>query len=192
MGHLPALTLRRWGLLIASVGKRLRLYRLRHPAMWPRGLWTLQELRILTTHRRCRYKEHVSCPTPPPFTTPTREGFFSCLRLGEAADEWDAKNVMSVTSPNSPIRFDEEQSMDYVMQSRIHDFVVATLRELGVANPRIDAISMRILTKDGCYAGQVAQCEHIRVFFSEDGQIVQFFGPGNVVLKKVSVGQIAA
>ena len=82
--------------------------------------------------------------------------------------------------------------MDYVMQARIHDFVVASLRELGVANPRLDAINMRVLTKDGCYAGQVAQCEHIRVFFSGDGQIIQFFGPGDVLLKKVGIGQIAA
>jgi hypothetical protein len=81
--------------------------------------------------------------------------------------------------------------MDYVAQARIHDFVVATLRQLDVANPQLDAINMRILTKDGCYAGQVAQCEHIRVFFSASGQI-DFFGPGDVLLKKVGVGQIAA
>lgn len=82
--------------------------------------------------------------------------------------------------------------MDYVMQTRIHDFVVATLRELGVANPRLDAINMRILTRDGCYAGHVVQCEQIRVFFSEDGQIILFFGPGGVLLREVGVGQIAA
>ena len=82
--------------------------------------------------------------------------------------------------------------MDHVMQTRIHDFVVATLRELGVANPRLDAVNMRVLTKDGFYAGHVVQCEQIRVFFSEDGQIIDFFGPGDVLLKKVGVGQIAA
>ena len=82
--------------------------------------------------------------------------------------------------------------MDYVVRSRIHDLVVATLRELGVANPRLDAINMRVLTKDGCYAGQVAQCEQIRVFFSGDGQNIHFFGPGDVLLKKVGIGQIAA
>ena len=82
--------------------------------------------------------------------------------------------------------------MDYVVRSRVHDFVVVTLRQLGVANPRLDAINMRILTKDGCYAGQVAQCEHIRVLFSTDGQIIHFFGPGDVLLKKIGVGQIAA
>jgi hypothetical protein len=82
--------------------------------------------------------------------------------------------------------------MDYVMQARIHDFVVATLRELGVANPRLDAINMRILVKDGYYAGHVVQCERIRVFFSGDGQIIQLFGPGAVLLREVGARQIAA
>jgi hypothetical protein len=81
--------------------------------------------------------------------------------------------------------------MDYVVRSRLHDLVVATLRELGVPNPRIDASNMRVLVRDGCYAGHVVQCEHIRVLFSASGQI-QFFGPGDVLLKKVGVGQIAA
>ncbi len=82
--------------------------------------------------------------------------------------------------------------MDYLMQQRIHDYLVATLRELGVANPRLDAVQMRILTKDGCYAGQVVQCEQIRVFFSEDGQVIDFFGLDGALLKKVGVSQIAA
>jgi hypothetical protein len=82
--------------------------------------------------------------------------------------------------------------MDYVVRSRLHDLVVATLRELGVAHPRLEAVNIRILTKDGCYAGQVAQCEHIRVFFSTDGQIIDFFGPGDMLLKKIGFGQIAA
>ncbi len=81
--------------------------------------------------------------------------------------------------------------MDYVVQSRLHVFVVATLRELGVANPRLEAVSMRVLTKDGCYAGQVAQCEHIRVLFSASGQI-QFFGPGDVLLRTIGISQVAA
>lgn len=81
--------------------------------------------------------------------------------------------------------------MDYILQARIHDLVVATLRELGVTNPRLDAINMRILVSDGCYAGQAVQCEHIRVLFSRSGQI-HFFGPGDVLLRKVGLGQIAA
>jgi len=81
--------------------------------------------------------------------------------------------------------------MDYVVRSRLHDLVIATLRELGVTNPRIDAINMRILVRDGCYAGHVVQCEHIRVLFAASGQ-VHFFGPGDVLLKKVGVRQIAA
>jgi len=82
--------------------------------------------------------------------------------------------------------------MDYAVRSRLHDLVVATLRELGVAPPRLDAVNVRILVRDGCYAGQVAQCDHIRVFFSPDGQLIQFFGPGDVLLRNVGVGQIAA
>jgi len=81
--------------------------------------------------------------------------------------------------------------MDYVVRSRLHDLVVATLRELGVPNPRIDAINVRILVKDGCYAGHFVQCEHIRVLFAASGQ-VQFFGPGDVLLRQVGAGQIAA
>lgn len=81
--------------------------------------------------------------------------------------------------------------MDYVVRFRLHDLVLATLRELGVRNPRIDAVNMRILVKDGCYAGHTVQCEHIRVLFAASGQ-VHFFGPGDVLLKRVGVGQVAA
>jgi hypothetical protein len=82
--------------------------------------------------------------------------------------------------------------MDYVMQGRIHDFVVASLRELGVAHPRLNVVNMRVLTQDGFYAGQVVQCEHIRVFFSADGQNIHFFGPGGMLLKQVPITKIAA
>lgn len=81
--------------------------------------------------------------------------------------------------------------MDYVVRSRLHSLVIATLRELGVANPLLDAANMRILIRDGCYAGQVVQCEHIRVLFAAGGQ-VHFLGDGDVLLKQIGVGQIAA
>jgi hypothetical protein len=82
--------------------------------------------------------------------------------------------------------------MDYVMRARIHDFVVASLRELGVVHPRLDVINMQVLTQDGFYAGQVVQCEHIRVFFSADGRNIHFFGPGDVLLKQTGIAKIAA
>jgi hypothetical protein len=81
--------------------------------------------------------------------------------------------------------------MDYVVRCRLHDLVVATLRELGVPHPRIDAINMRVLVKDGCYAGHVVQCEHIRVLFAASAQI-HFFGPGDVLLRTLGIGQMAA
>jgi hypothetical protein len=81
--------------------------------------------------------------------------------------------------------------IDYVIRSRLHDLVIATLSELGVTNPQFDAIHMRTLVKDGCYAGHVLRCEHIRVFFSASRQI-DLFGPGDMLLRKVDVEQIAA
>ena len=82
--------------------------------------------------------------------------------------------------------------MDYLTQAKIYDFVAATLREFGVVNPHLDARHMRILTREGCYAGHVVQCEHVRVFFSEDGQVIQFFNLSHALLRAVNVRQIAA
>lgn len=82
--------------------------------------------------------------------------------------------------------------MDYVMQVRIHDYVRATLRELGVAEPTLDASHTRLLTKDGYSAGQITQCGHIRVLFSGDGQRIGFYGPGDVLVREIAVAQIAA
>ena len=82
--------------------------------------------------------------------------------------------------------------MDYVMQARIHDFVVACLKELGVADPKLNVVNMRVLTQDGYYAGQVVRCEHIRVLFSADGKSIHFFGPGGMLLRQVGIAKIAA
>ncbi len=79
--------------------------------------------------------------------------------------------------------------MDYLMQADIHRVVVETLAELGKPCADLSCLDMRILIRDGSYAGHAIQHEDIRVVLSAGGNVIDFYGEDGTLLKTLTVAQ---
>ena len=77
--------------------------------------------------------------------------------------------------------------MDNATQTRIHQIVVNTLRELGIPDAKFSVANTTILIRDGYYVGRSLVCGHIRVVLLAGGEKIEFHDSSGDLLREVCV-----
>ena len=79
--------------------------------------------------------------------------------------------------------------MDHLIQADIHREAKEALAELGKPHADLSCLNLKVLIRDGYYAGHTIQYEDIRIVMLADGKLIEFYGGDGTLLKAVIVDQ---
>jgi len=77
--------------------------------------------------------------------------------------------------------------MDHLMQADIHRAVIEALSELGKPHADLSCLNLKVLIRDGYYAGHTIQYEDIRIVLLTSENLIEFYGGDGTLLKTATV-----
>ena len=75
------------------------------------------------------------------------------------------------------------------MQADMYRAVIEALAELGKPHANLDCFNLKVLIRDGYYAGHTIQYEDIRLVLLASENRIEFYGGDGTLLKTVTVDQ---
>lgn len=79
--------------------------------------------------------------------------------------------------------------MDHLMQADMYRAVIEALAELGKPNANLCCLNLRVLIRNGYYAGHTIQYEDIRLVLLANENRIEFYDGDGTLLKTVAVDQ---
>ena len=79
--------------------------------------------------------------------------------------------------------------MDHLMQADMYRAVIEALAELGKPHANLSCLDLKVLIRDGYYAGHTIQFEDIRLVLLAGENRIEFYGGDGALLKTVTVDQ---
>ena len=79
--------------------------------------------------------------------------------------------------------------MDHLMQADMYRAVIEALAELGKPHANLCCLNLKVLIRDGYYAGHTIQYEDIRLVLLARENRIEFYGRDGTLLKTVTVNQ---
>ena len=79
--------------------------------------------------------------------------------------------------------------MDHLMQADMYRAVIEALAELGKPHANLSCLNLKVLIRDGYYAGHTIQFEDIRLVLLAGKNRIEFYGGDGTLLKTVTVDQ---
>ena len=79
--------------------------------------------------------------------------------------------------------------MDHLLQADIHRAVMEALAELGKPHADLSCLNLKVLIRDGYYAGHTIQYEDLWIVLLASGNLIEFYGANGTLLKTLTVNQ---
>ena len=79
--------------------------------------------------------------------------------------------------------------MDHLMQADMYRAVIEALAELGKPHANLCCLNLKVLIRDGYYAGHTVQYKDIRLVLLASENLIEFYGGDGTLLKTVAVDQ---
>ena len=79
--------------------------------------------------------------------------------------------------------------MDHLLQADIHRAVIEALAELGKPHADLSCLNLKVLIRDGYYAGHTIQYEDLWIVLLASGNLIEFYGANGTLLKTLTVNQ---